>query len=131
MQLRYGGVIVDETPKHLASNPTEDHHCLTVDDLKIPLELHGVTSCFPTRKPLIQEMEDCPLRSHDLTPEDPVWQPTSQDFQEREARMTDDMGNTVLRPARHLRQLFGFGVRPLTDGQLNDPFAKLVTVSAT
>jgi hypothetical protein len=57
MQIRLHDVIVNETPKSQSLNPTKLSHSISVrgdnveDVLLIPLELHGVVSCFPTFKP--------------------------------------------------------------------------------
>jgi hypothetical protein len=57
MQMRLHDVIVNETPKLQSLNPTNMSHSISVrgdnvdDILIIPLELHGVVSCFPTFKP--------------------------------------------------------------------------------
>jgi hypothetical protein len=63
MQLRLHDVIVKETPKFQSLNPTNLLHSISVigdhvdDVLVIPLDLHGVVSCFPTFKPSQQEFE--------------------------------------------------------------------------
>ena len=68
MQLRDHGLTVNDEPKYMALNPTEEHHAITFHDhntqgggpLRIPLELHGVTSYFPSRKPTKEEYENTP-----------------------------------------------------------------------
>jgi hypothetical protein len=65
MQMRLRDVIVNETPKFQCLNPTRLSHSISVrgdnveDVLLIPLELHGVVSCFPTFKPTQLEFETC------------------------------------------------------------------------
>jgi hypothetical protein len=65
MQIRLHDVIVNETPKSQYLNPTKLSHSISVrgenvdDVLVIPLELHGVVSCFPTFKPTQLEFEPC------------------------------------------------------------------------
>jgi hypothetical protein len=65
MQMRLHDVIVNETPKLKSLNPTNLSHSISVrcdnvvDILVIPLELHGVVSCFPTFKPTQLEFETC------------------------------------------------------------------------
>jgi hypothetical protein len=57
IQLRLHDVIVNETPKFQCLKPTNLSHSISVrgdnvdDVLVIPLDLHGVVSCFPTFKP--------------------------------------------------------------------------------
>jgi hypothetical protein len=56
MQMRLYDVIVNETPKFQYLNPTKLSHFIimrgdNVEDVSlIPLDLHGVVSCFPTFK---------------------------------------------------------------------------------
>jgi hypothetical protein len=87
MQLRDNDLSVNDEPKSMALIPTDEHHCVTiprngdVDDLKIPLSLHGVTSYFNTRKPTRQEFEqsDLDLRI-EMTYEFPDWDPSDDRF---------------------------------------------------
>ena len=58
MQCRLNGVIVNDTPKFLTDNPTEESHAMILTDpedaahqLSIHLELDGVISYFETCKP--------------------------------------------------------------------------------
>jgi hypothetical protein len=65
MKMRLHDVIVNETPKFQSLNPTNLSHSISVrgdnvdDVLVIPLELHGVVSCFPTFKPTQEGFETC------------------------------------------------------------------------
>jgi hypothetical protein len=65
MKMILHGVIVNETPKFQSLNPTKLSHSISVrgdnveDVLIIPLELHGVVSCFSTFKPTQLEFETC------------------------------------------------------------------------
>jgi hypothetical protein len=65
MQMSLHDVIVSETPKFKSLNPTIQSHSISVRGdhveyvLLIPLELHGVVSCFPTFKPTQLEFETC------------------------------------------------------------------------
>ena len=77
----------------MALTPMDDHHAITFHDhisqrgelLRIPLELHGVTSYFPSRKPTKDEYECTPesLRI-ELTAEAPDWDPSLKRFQQQE-----------------------------------------------
>jgi hypothetical protein len=59
-------VIVNEIPKFMTEAPTEKDHAIVVtnpdltDQLIIPLVVQGVTSMFPTRKPMLDEYNTCP-----------------------------------------------------------------------
>ena len=96
MQLRDHGLAVNDEPKYMALNPMEGHHAIMFRDrntqgggpLRIPLELHGVTSYFPSRKPTKEEYDNTPedLRV-ELTAEAPDWDPASKAFQQQEEAM--------------------------------------------
>jgi hypothetical protein len=97
MQLRLYDVIVNETPKFQSLNPTNISHSISVigdnvdDVLDIPLELHGVVSCFPTFKPTHLEFETC-VR-YELKYESPEYDPSAKTFHDQEAGMMDSWGN--------------------------------------
>jgi hypothetical protein len=97
MQLRDNGVRVNDEPKYMALNPTNETHALLVprlhendDPLLIPLSLYNVASYFPTRKPSREEFDSSDLEDHyELTYESPEWDPRSDDFANQEASMLD------------------------------------------
>jgi hypothetical protein len=97
MQIRLHDVIVNETPKFQSLNPTKLSHSISVrgdnveDVLVIPLELHGVVSCFPTFKPTQLEFETCDR--YELTYETPEYDPSATTFHKQEASMMDSWGN--------------------------------------
>jgi hypothetical protein len=61
------------------------------DVLLIPLELHGVVSCFPTFKPTQLEFETC--ARYELTYEYHEYDPSATTFHDREDGMMDSWGN--------------------------------------
>ena len=80
MQLRLNDVIVNNVPKFLTDKPTEETHSIILkggeeleDHLIIPLNVDGVTSTFPTRKPTEYEIATC--RRFDLTDPDKIYNP--------------------------------------------------------
>jgi hypothetical protein len=87
MQMRLHDVIVNETTKFQSLNPTKLSHSIRVrgdnveDVLVIPLELHGVVSCFPTFKPTQLEFETCDR--YELTYESPEYDPSATTFHEQ------------------------------------------------
>jgi hypothetical protein len=91
MQVRLNDIIVNETPEFQYLNPIELPHSISVrgdnveDVLVIPLELHGVVSCFPTFKPTQLESEACDR--YELTYESPEHDPSVTTFHEQEASM--------------------------------------------
>jgi hypothetical protein len=97
MQMRLNDVIVNETPKFKSLKPTKLSHSISVrgdnveDVLVIPLELHGVVSCFPTFKPTQLEFETCDR--YELTYESPEYDPSATTFHEQEASMMDSWRN--------------------------------------
>jgi hypothetical protein len=78
-------------------NPTKLSNSISVrgenveDVLIIPLELHGVVSCFPTFKPTQLEFETCDR--FELTYDSPDYDPSATTFHDQEAGMMDSWGN--------------------------------------
>jgi hypothetical protein len=97
MQMRLHDVIVNKTPKFQSLNPIKLSHSIStigdnVDDvLVIPLELHGMVSCFPTFKPTQLEFETCDR--YELRYESPEYDPSAKTFHDQEAGMMDSWGN--------------------------------------
>jgi hypothetical protein len=97
MQMRLHDVIVNETSKFQSLNPTKLSLSISVrsenveDVLVIPLELHGVVSCFPTFKPTQLEFETCDR--YELTYESPEYDPSATTLHEQEASMMDSWRN--------------------------------------
>ena len=83
MQLRLNDVGVNEVPKFLTKDPTDETHVIVLpptnageEKYLIPLSLDGVTSYFPTRKPTRDEYENAE-RCYQLTYGAPEWNPAS------------------------------------------------------
>ena len=102
MQLCNHGLAVNDKPKYMALNPTEGHHAITIcrtvigdeEPLWIPLELHGVTSYFPTRRLTKEEYKNTADELQiELMAESPEWDPTSKQFQDQENGMLDSRGH--------------------------------------
>jgi hypothetical protein len=108
IQLRLHDVIVNETPKFQSLNTTNLSHSISaigdnVDDvLVIPLELHGVVSCFPTFKPTQLDFETCDR--YELTYESPGCDPSAKIFHDQEAGMMDSWGNIKVSGDFHPKQ---------------------------
>lgn len=96
MQLRLNDVKVNDVPKFLTEQPTDETHAIVVagddldDILLIPLSLEGVTSMFPTRKPTPHEYETC--ARYELTYESPEYDPKDSSLAKQEDSMTDSSG---------------------------------------
>jgi hypothetical protein len=97
MQLRLHDIIVNKTPKFQSLNLTKLSHSISVrgdnvdEVLIIPLELHGVMSCFPTFKPTQEEFET--YDRYELMYESPEYDPSTKTFHDQEAGMMDSWRN--------------------------------------
>ena len=75
MQVRMNNVKLGDKPKFLTEDPTNESHAISCEDItgtliSITLQLKGVTSYFPTRKPTKHEFDTCPrIELTYLTPE--------------------------------------------------------------
>ena len=90
MQVRMYDVKLDDKPKFLTEDPTNESHAISCEDntgtlINITLELKGVTSYFPTRKPTKHEFDTCPRI-------EPEWDPHSTTFHEKEEALMDNKG---------------------------------------
>ena len=102
MQCRLNGVTVNDTPKFLTDNPTEESHSMILTDpedaahqLSIHLELDGVISYFETCKPTQEEYEQSDLPLFELTAPAPDWDPSDPSLREQEASLLDFRGQII------------------------------------
>jgi hypothetical protein len=140
MQIRLHDVIVNETPKFQSLNPTKLSHSISVrgdnveDVLLIPLELHGVVSCFPTFKPKQLEFETCDR--YELTYESPDYDPYPTKFHDQETGMMDSWGNIKFSGDCHPKRRQVCSLRQkeaeikLLSSKYSDTSAKLQDLSA-
>ena len=82
MQLRENDIVLNECPKSMTENPTDDTHALSgiADNnarLRIPLLLRGVTSTMTVSKPTFHQYETLPHLV--LTSENATWDPNITD----------------------------------------------------
>jgi hypothetical protein len=102
MQCRVNDVILNNLPKFLATDPTDQTHALTLTDPDNPLQLiilpltpRGVTSVLNVRSTTIDEFNSHDhLRLH-LTSETLTWDPTTDLYEQQEHAMMDYSGNIV------------------------------------
>jgi hypothetical protein len=81
--MRMNGLIVDDVPKHLSHDENATHSIYIPEhDLCINLQMRGVLSVWPGRKPSIHEIETCTWVH--MTPE-ASWDPHSEDFSNNES----------------------------------------------
>jgi hypothetical protein len=102
MQCRLNDVIINNLPKFLATDPTDQTHALTLTDpdnplqlVILPLILRGVTLVLNVRGTTIDEFNSHDyLRLH-LTSETLTWDPTTDLYEQQEHVMMDYSGNIV------------------------------------
>ncbi len=102
MQCRVNDVIVNNLPKFLAADPTDQTHALTLTGpdnplqlVTLPLTLRGVTSVLNVRSTNINEFNSHDyLRLH-LTSETLTWDPTTDLYEQQEHAMMDYSSNIV------------------------------------
>ena len=89
------GLKVNDTPKIHVENPQVEDHSIYFpkEDVRIPMELSGIFSCFPTCKPSAQDLEECE-NVLTLTP-DGAWDPHNDAFARNEMNMLDSDGNMI------------------------------------
>jgi hypothetical protein len=98
-------LIVNNLPKFLAADPTDQMHALTLTDpnnplqlVILPLTLRGVTSLFNVRSTTIEKFNSHDyLRLH-LTSETLTWDPPTDLYEQQEHAMMDYSSN-ILRDA--------------------------------
>jgi len=114
MQIRMNDVSVNEIPKFLVKNPTDEDHAIMIDlyeddgRLTVPLSLEGVTSYFPSFKPTSEQYESAEEGTDllHLTYRDPEWDPHDDDFARREEAMLGHNGLVHEEPpARYARTI--------------------------
>ena len=84
MQVRMNDVKLDDNPKLLTEDTTNESYAISCEDntgalVNITPALKGVASYFPTRKPTKHEFKNCPRI--ELTYLAPEWDPHSTTFQ--------------------------------------------------
>jgi hypothetical protein len=126
--------------RHESLNPTKLSHSISVrgdnveDFLVIPLELHGVMSCFPTFKPTQLEFETCDR--YELTYESPEYDPSATTFHEQEDSMINSWGNLKVSGDFHPRRRQVCSLRQeeseikLLSSKYSDTSAKLQDLSS-
>jgi hypothetical protein len=124
--------------------PTNLSHSISVrgdnvyDISVIPLDLHGVVSCFPTFKPSQEEFETCDryeLTYETMTYETPEYAPSATTFHDQDAGMTDFWGNLKVSGDLHPRRRQVFTLHhkeaeiKLLSARYSDTSAKLQDLS--
>jgi hypothetical protein len=102
MQCRMNDVTVNNLPKFLAANPTDQTHALTINDpnnplqpVILPLTLRGVTSLLKVRTVTIDEFNSQDYPRLHLPSETLIWDPTTILYEQQENAMMDYSGNVI------------------------------------
>ncbi len=102
MQCRVNNVTVNDLPKFLAANPTDQMYALTMTDPDNPLQpvillltLRGVTSLLNERTVTINEFLSQDYPQLHLTSETLTWDPMTNLYEQQENAMMDYSGNIV------------------------------------
>ena len=95
IMMRLAGITINECPKFLAENPSNEHHSAYFPDadIRIPFLLEGIISYIPTRIPTLEELKINEGRYLLMTPNQPEWNPHTNLYSEQENNMTDYNGN--------------------------------------
>ena len=100
MQMRMYDVKVNDIPKYLIENPTDQTHSIVLHEhgetLLIPLHLHGITSYFTSRKPAMEDYNNCTHFS--ATAVEPEWDPHDPTFSAQEDALLTTGGLLRERP---------------------------------
>ena len=90
------GVQVKDTPKIHMNDPDENEHAIVFPktEIRIPLQLWGVFSYFPSRKPTVEELQGAEV-IYMLTPSQ--FHPHDEAYAANELNMLDWQGNIVER----------------------------------
>ena len=91
IMMRLAGITINECPKFLAENPSDEHHSAYFPDadIRIPFLLEGIISYIPTRIPTLEELKINEGRYLLMTPNQPEWDPHTNIYSEQEYNMTD------------------------------------------
>jgi hypothetical protein len=90
MQMRLNDVVLNERPKFLTTNPTDQDHAIILEDLTISLDIFNVASFFHGRTPTRKEYDKC--ERIELTYPSPEWSPNSELYAEEESKCVDEEG---------------------------------------
>jgi hypothetical protein len=97
-QCRANGIAVNDVPKHMMNNPSDDDHSIHLENQRdlggegkqLPLSMIEIVSYLPTRLPTDEEWRS---RSRlTLTYDFALWDPHSPIYAEQEENMTDRDG---------------------------------------
>ena len=112
--MREAGLVVNDVPRiHTdVKDLTDETHCIVSKEgeggaeLKIPMTLDGIFSCFPTRKLTKDEIEACEyIPNVALCPDSETWDPYDPTFSNQEESMIDYKGNVIVQEQKRRKLL--------------------------
>ena len=99
MQYHLDGMHINEVPKFLAESPSVITHAIESSDpfnavhpSIIPLQLSSVTRYFDVCSQSIKSYENEDIPKIHLTAKKPPWDPSKNEYSERETHMLDHQG---------------------------------------
>jgi hypothetical protein len=102
MQCRVNDMTINNLPKFLAANPTDQTHALIITDpnnplqpVILPLTLRGVTWLLNVRTVTIDEFNSQDYPRLHLTSETLTWDPMTNLYEQQENTMMDYSGNII------------------------------------
>jgi len=100
--MREAGLVVNDVPMIHCGEVTRECHSIICSDpeLRIPLHLDGVFSCFKTRKLIEDEQLNCEEYDYVMLTPDGVWDPHDEVYAENDASYRDWQGEIVERPPK-------------------------------
>lgn len=127
-QVRANGLVVDDVPKHLSHDPNNATYSIyePQEDLRIPLQLKGVISYFPSRYPSEREMETCKWIEFTSSEER---NPDSSSFSSDEEQC--ERALETIDVSLPLREIYGLQIRPISIHQdIDDHIISSVKINA-
>ena len=102
MQCRVADVEINDCPRFLIANPTEDSHCIISHDeygarVVLPLVLQGVTSALNVHQISEADWTREAAPPITLTNQDLHWDPNSSIYEEQEHACSDLFGGLLTR----------------------------------
>ncbi len=133
--IRMSGAEVNEEAKCLAKEPTINHHSIFwpseinkhQQEIRIPLQLHGTISYFPSRILSRQEVHN--HYHFNLSPNCAEWNPHNESYASQEHSMLDFRGEISAR-TKHVRELVVNGLNVQDESEVIMKTSKNIQVSA-
>ena len=121
------GVTISDVPNTHCEDPAFDDHSISFNhsDLRMPLQLNGVLSCFHMKVPTKREIHECEKLF--LTPDSSDWNPHCQSYKRNEGSILGFEGNMSDPFRRSMHQV----VFENEDDEIIDLASTMASVSAS